>query len=182
LLALLGDGKFMILKYLNNLPEIHPSVFVASSADIIGKVKIGPESSIWYQVVIRGDVNTIEIGSRTNIQDQSCLHVTRSTAPLIIGDEVTVGHRVILHGCTIQNRVLLGMGSIVMDHAVISEDSIVGAGSLVTIGKSFPPKSLIMGSPARFVRTLTDEELAFLPKSAENYVGDSREYRGLPRA
>jgi carbonic anhydrase/acetyltransferase-like protein (isoleucine patch superfamily) len=169
----------MILNYLQHKPEIHPSVYVAPSADIIGKVKIGAESSVWFQVVVRGDVNTIEIGERTNIQDQSCLHVTRGIAPLIVGDDVTVGHRVTLHGCTIKNRVLVGMGATIMDHAVIEEDSMVGAGSLVTIGKKFPPRSLIMGAPAKVVRELTEDELAFLKKSAKNYVGDARDYLGM---
>lgn len=166
----------MILPYLQFTPEIPASAYIAPSADIIGKVKIGAHSSIWFQVVIRGDVNTIEIGDRTNIQDQSCLHVTRRTAPLKVGNEVTVGHRVTLHGCTIEDRCLIGMGAIIMDHAVIGRESIVGAGSLVTMGKTFPPRSLIMGSPARVVRPLTEEELQFLPQSAENYVQDALDY------
>ena len=166
----------MIYPYLEFLPEIHPSCFIAPSADVIGKVKIGKESSVWYQVVIRGDVNTIEIGERTNIQDQSCLHVTRRTAPLIVGSEVTVGHRVILHGCTLKDRVLVGMGAVIMDHAEIAEDCVIGAGSLITIGKKFPPRSLIMGSPAKRVRDLTNDEIAFLKQSAANYVGDAKDY------
>jgi len=166
-------------------PKIHETAFIAPSADIVGDVVIGEASSVWFQVVIRGDVNTIRIGSRTNIQDHSMLHVTRKTSPLKIGDEVTVGHRVMLHGCTLGNRILVGMGAIIMDDAVIGDDCIVGAGALVTKGTECPAGHLIMGSPAKVVRPLKPEELTFLKKSAENYVGDSREYQayvqGPPR-
>lgn len=166
----------MILPFQGIRPRIHESVFVAHSADIIGDVEIGANSSIWYQVVIRGDVNDIRIGSRTNIQDHSMLHVTRRKAPLRVGNEVTVGHRVTLHGCTVGNRVLLGMGAIVMDHAVIEDDCMIGAGALVTQGTRIPSGHLAIGSPARVARPLKPEEIAFLKQSAENYVGDSREY------
>lgn len=166
----------MILPHHGKSPQIHSSTFIAPSADVIGEVEIGKESSLWFQVVVRGDVNWIRIGERTNIQDHSMLHVTRQTCPLQVGDDVTVGHRVLLHGCTIGNRVLVGMGAIVMDQAVIGDDSIVGAGALVTQGKTFPPGSLIVGSPAKLVRPLNDKERAFLKKSAQNYVDDSREY------
>lgn len=171
----------MILPHHGKWPKIHETAFVAPSADIVGEVEIGAQSSIWFQVVIRGDVNTIHVGSRTNIQDHSMLHVTRKTSPLKVGDEVTVGHRVMLHGCTVGNRVLVGMGAILLDDCVIGDDSIVAAGALVTKGKTFPPKSLIMGSPAKVARPLNDEELAFLKKSADNYVKDSEEYRGYVR-
>lgn len=171
----------MILPHHGKWPKIHETAFVAPSADIIGEVEIGAQSSIWFQVVIRGDVNTIQVGSRTNIQDHSMLHVTRKTSPLKVGDEVTVGHRVMLHGCTVGNRVLVGMGAILLDDCVVGDDSIVAAGALVTKGKTFPPKSLIMGSPAKVARPLNDEELAFLKKSADNYVKDSEEYRGYVR-
>ncbi len=165
-----------ILPHHGKWPEIDPSVFLAPSADIVGEVSIGAESSIWFQCVVRGDVNWIKIGKRTNIQDHSMLHVDRRGSPLTIGDEVTVGHRVMLHGCTIGDRCLVGMGAIVMNNAVVGEDSIIGAGALITEGKSFPPRSLIMGMPAKAVRELTEEELKYLQKSAANYVGDSREY------
>jgi len=158
-------------------PDIHETAWIAPSADVLGEVSVGAQSSVWFQVVIRGDVNTIEIGDRTNIQDHTMLHVTRKKAALKIGDEVTVGHRCMLHGCTIGNRVLVGMGAIVMDHAEIGDESIVGAGALVTEGKKFPARSLIIGSPAKAVRELKPEELAFLPKSSENYVKDAQEYR-----
>ncbi len=165
-----------ILPHHGAWPQIDPSVFIAPSADVIGEVSIGAESSIWFQCVVRGDVNTIRIGKRTNIQDHSMLHVDRRDCPLVVGDEVTVGHRVMLHGCTIGNRCLIGMGAIVMNKAVIGDESVVGAGALVTEGKTFPPRSLIMGVPAKVARALTDEEVALLQKSANNYVGDSREY------
>jgi len=166
----------MILPHHGKSPQIAEGVLVAPSADIIGEVSIGPESSVWFQVVIRGDVNTIEIGARTNIQDHSMLHVTRRKAPLKVGDEVTVGHRVTLHGCTIGNRVLVGMGAIVMDHAVVGDDCIVGAGALVTQGTVIPAGSLAIGAPAKVARALKPEELAFLKASAANYVGDRAEY------
>jgi len=166
----------MLHRYLSFSPEVHPSVFIAPSADVIGKVKIGANSSIWFQVVIRGDVNTIEIGERTNVQDQSVLHVTRRIAPLKIGDDVTIGHRVTLHGCTLNNRILVGMGTTIMDQAEISDDCIIGAGSLITENKKFPSKVLIMGAPAKVVRELTEEEIQFLRTSAANYVGDAKDY------
>lgn len=172
----------MIIPHHGVWPEIHETAFIAPSADVIGDVKIGAESSLWFQVVVRGDVHSIRIGTRTNIQDHSMLHVTRKKSPLNIGDSVTVGHRVLLHGCTVGNRVLVGMGSVVMDDAVIGDDCVIGAGSLVTEGKKFPPRSLILGSPAKVIRELTKEEIGFLEKSAENYVRDSAEYRGYVRS
>lgn len=171
-----GGREPLILPHHGKWPEIDPSAFVAPSADVIGEVKIGAESSVWFQVVVRGDVESITIGKRTNIQDLTMLHVDRRECPLVIGDEVTVGHKVTLHGCTVGNRVLVGMGATIMNKAVIGDDSIVAAGALVTEGKVFPPKSLIIGAPAKALRELRPEELAFLTKSANNYVGDSREY------
>jgi carbonic anhydrase/acetyltransferase-like protein (isoleucine patch superfamily) len=171
----------MILPHHEVWPKIHETAFIAPSADIIGDVEIGADSSVWFQVVIRGDVHSIRIGTRTNIQDHSMLHVTRGQSPLKIGDEVTVGHRVTLHGCTVGNRVLIGMGAIVLDDAIIGDDCIIGAGALVTKGVKIPPGSLVIGSPGKVARALKPEELAFLPKSAENYVNDSAEYRGYVR-
>ncbi len=167
----------MIIPHHGHWPDIHETAFVAPSADVIGEVKVGASSSIWFQVVVRGDVNWITIGERTNVQDHSMLHVTRKKSPLKIGDEVTIGHRVTLHGCTLGNRILVGMGAIVLDDAVIGDDCIIGAGALITKGTQVPPGSLILGSPAKVVRPLKPEEIAFLKQSAENYVGDSREYR-----
>jgi carbonic anhydrase/acetyltransferase-like protein (isoleucine patch superfamily) len=171
----------MILPHKGINPVIPESCFIAPSADIIGDVVMGEESSVWFQVVIRGDVNSIRIGSRTNIQDGTILHVTRDKmpmkgAPLRIGDDVTIGHRVTLHGCTLKNRILIGMGATVMDGAVIDDDSIVAAGALVTKDKVFPPRSLIQGSPAKLVRELTAEEVAMLKASANNYTGDAKFY------
>ncbi len=137
---------------------------------------IGAESSVWFGSVIRGDVHFIRIGSRTNIQDLSMLHVTRKTHPLIIGNEVTVGHHVTLHGCTVKDRVLVGMGAVILDGAIIGENSIVGAGALVTQGMETPPGSLVFGNPAKVRRLLSAEEIAFLPESAQNYIDLSRIY------
>ncbi|MBC7385900.1 MAG: gamma carbonic anhydrase family protein [Cryobacterium sp.] len=166
----------LFLPHHGKSPIIDPTAFIAPTSAVIGEVEIGADSSVWFQCVIRGDVNPIRIGRRTNIQDHSMLHVDRRGFPLILGDEITVGHRVMLHGCTIGNRCLIGMGAIIMNGAVVGEESIVGAGALITEGKTFPPRSLIMGMPAKAVRALKDDEIAFLAKSAKNYVGDSREY------
>ncbi len=168
----------MIIPHRGRWPRIHETAFLAPSCDVVGEVEIGAESSVWFQVVVRGDVNTIKIGSRTNVQDLSCLHVTREKHPLTIGDEVTIGHRVMLHGCTIGNRVLLGMGSIVLDGAVIEDECWIAAGALVTQGARVPRHSMVMGVPGKVVRPLKPEEIAFLKKSADNYVSDAREYRG----
>lgn len=167
----------MILTYQGTRPQIPADVFVAPSADIIGDVQLGAGCSVWFQVVIRGDVNTIRVGERTNIQDHSMLHVTRRKHPLQIGDDVTIGHRVTLHGCTLGNRILMGMGAIVLDGAEIGDDCIIGAGALVTQGMKIPSGSLALGAPARVVRPLTSEERAFLLTSAQNYVGDALRYR-----
>ena len=175
----------MIIPHHGKWPSIHETVFVAPSADVIGEVEVGEQSSLWFQVVVRGDVNSIRIGKRTNIQDHSMLHVTRpkqkdeggAGAPLVIGDEVTVGHRVTLHGCAIGNRVLVGMGAILMDHVSVGDDCIIGAGALLTQGMVVPQGSLVVGAPAKVIRALRQEELAFLPRSAANYVRDSEEYR-----
>ena len=171
----------MIFPFNNIEPQIPDSCFIAPSADIVGDVVIGENSSVWFQTVIRGDVNFIRIGNRTNVQDGAVLHVTRDKppmkgAPLLIGDDVTIGHRVTLHGCTIKNRILIGMGATILDGAVIDDDSIVAAGALVTKDKVFPPKSLIQGSPAKAVRELTADEIAFLKISAANYVNDTKIY------
>jgi carbonic anhydrase/acetyltransferase-like protein (isoleucine patch superfamily) len=171
----------LILPHHGKWPLIHETAFIAPSADIVGEVQIGTESSVWFQCVVRGDVNSIRIGSRTNIQDHSMLHVTRRTHPLTVGDEVTVGHRVTLHGCKVGNRCLIGMGAIIMDGAEIGDDCLIGAGALVTKGKSIPARSLVLGSPAEVVRVVSAEELAYFKKSAENYVQDSLEYRRFLR-
>ena len=161
-------------------PIIPSSCFVEETGIVIGDVVIGEDCSIWFHAVVRGDVNYIRIGSRTNVQDLCLLHVTHDTHPLIIGNDVTVGHNVVLHGCTIHDRVLVGMGATVMDGVVIGEDSVVGAGALVTEGTVVPPKSLILGSPARVKRPVTEKELAWIRESAENYVEYARQYISDP--
>ena len=167
----------MILPYRNIMPSIDPTAWIAPSAEVIGDVTIGAESSVWFQSVIRGDVHWIRIGCRTNIQDLSICHVTRQTHSLTIGDDVTVGHRVILHGCTLGNRILVGMGSIIMDAAMIGDDVIIGAGSLVTEQTVIEPGTLAMGSPARVKRRLTPEEREWLKRSAANYVSYRLDYK-----
>jgi carbonic anhydrase/acetyltransferase-like protein (isoleucine patch superfamily) len=167
----------MILPYRKIWPKIHETAFIAPSADVIGDVEVGANSSVWFQCVLRGDVNWIRIGSRTNVQDHSMLHVTRKKYPLLIGDEVTIGHRVLLHGCTLRNRILVGMGAIIMDDAEIGDECIIGAGTLVTQRMKVPPRSLVVGSPGKVIRSLKPDELAFLSKSAANYVGDTVEYQ-----
>jgi gamma-carbonic anhydrase len=150
-------------------PEIDSDVFIAEGAKIIGDVKIGAGSSVWYNTTLRGDVMPIKIGQNTNIQDGSTLHGTYGQYACQVGSNVTIGHNVILHGCEIGDLCLIGMGSIVMDGARVANHCIVGAGSLVTEGKSFEPYSLIVGRPAVFKRRLNDEEIQFLQKSADNY-------------
>lgn len=151
-------------------PEIEKDVFVAEGAQIIGNVKIGEGSSVWFNTTLRGDVMPITIGRETNIQDGSVLHGTYGKYACEVGDRVTIGHTVILHGCKIGTKCLIGMGSIVMDGAEIGDHSVVGAGSLVTEGKKFPPRSLIVGRPAVVKRPLNEEELKFLEQSADNYL------------
>ena len=167
----------MITNFKDKYPEIPKSCFIADDADIIGDVKIGEHSSIWFKTVVRGDVNHIRIGKNTNIQDSSVLHVTTNTHPLIIGDDVTAGHMVILHGCTIKDRVLIGMGSIVQDGAVIEPDTIIAAGSVVTQNASIPSGKLAMGVPAKVKRDLTDEEIESIKQSSVNYVNNANKYR-----
>ncbi len=164
-------------------PQIAPDVFVAPGAHIIGDVKIGSDSSVWFGSVLRGDIHRIHIGKRTNIQDLSMLHVTHYTLsdksdgnPTIIGDDVTIGHHAMLHGCIVENACLIGMRATILDGARIGEESIVGAGALVTKGKIFPPRSLIIGSPAKVVRQLNDEEVASLYNSAYRYVEYKNRY------
>ena len=163
-------------------PKIGKHVFIANSADVIGEVDIGDNSSVWFGCVIRGDVNYIHIGKRVNIQDMSMIHVTHASMnnpegnPTIIEDDVTIGHKVMLHGCTIKKGSLIGMSATILDGAIIGEESIVGAKSLVTKNKIFPPRSLIMGSPAKVVRTLNEDEVIELYNSAKRYVDYKNSY------
>ncbi|MCK5294464.1 MAG: gamma carbonic anhydrase family protein [Arcobacteraceae bacterium] len=174
----------MLLKFKKWFPKVKKSAWIAPSADVIGNVKIGKDSSIWFGVVIRGDVHKIRIGKRTSIQDLSMVHVTHYKKedmsdgnPTIIGDDVTIGHKVMLHGCTIENGCLIGMSATILDGAIIGEGSIVGAHSLVTSNKVFPPNSLIMGSPAKVVKTLSKEEVENLIAHAGRYVKFKDEYK-----
>lgn len=168
----------MILPFEGKFPKLHESVFVVDGAYIIGDVEIGKDSSVWFNTVIRGDVNYIRIGERTNIQDLSMLHVEKDLYPLIIGNEVTIGHSVTLHGCRIKDRCLIGMGAIILNNAEIGEESIIGAGTLVTENTVIPPRSLVIGSPGRVKRKVTEEELKWIEVSAQNYVNYVRRYRG----
>ena len=165
----------MIYDFEGITPDIERANFVAESADIIGDVTAEKNSSIWYNCTIRGDIAPIKIGKNSNIQDNSVIHVNHET-PTIVGNNVTVGHRVLLHACTIEDGCLIGMGAIILDNSVIGSESIVGAGALVTMGKNFPPRSLILGSPAKTVRTLTEEEVESIRKNVASYVEISKEY------
>ena len=166
----------MLRPYRSTFPRVHATAYIDQSAQVIGDVEIGQESSVWMNVVIRGDVNTIRVGDRTNIQDGTVIHVMRGTHPTHIGHEVTVGHAAILHGCTIHDRVLIGMGAMLLNGAEIAEYSIVAAGSLVPEGKKFPARSLLMGRPAAIKRELTDTEVASIRDYAERYIGYRKDY------
>ncbi|WP_297485902.1 gamma carbonic anhydrase family protein [Sulfurimonas sp.] len=174
----------MLHSFKGTLPKIGEKSWIAPSADVVGDVTCGKDCSIWFGCVVRGDVHYISIGDRTNIQDLSMIHVThykngdKSTGnPTIIGNDVTIGHRVMLHGCIIEDACLIGMSATILDGAIIGKESIVGAGALVTKDKRFPPRSLIIGAPAKVVRTLNDEEVAELYGSAKRYVAFKEDYR-----
>ena len=178
----------MLHRYLDFEPTLGERVFVAPSADVIGRCQIGDDCSIWFQTVIRSDVHLITIGPRTNVQDGAVIHVTHSKLPDLagghpthIGSEVTIGHKAMLHGCTIEDHCLIGMSATILDGAVIQRESLVGAGALVTEGKTFPPRSLILGMPARAVRPLTEKEVAGLHQSAKNYVAYKEQYLAANR-
>jgi len=173
----------MTIKYKEWTPTLKKGAWIAEGATVIGRTEIGEDSSIWFGTVVRGDVHYIKIGDRTSIQDLSMVHITHHKKedmsdgnPTIIGNDVTIGHRVMLHGCTIEDACLIGMSATILDGAVIGKESIVGAGSLVTKNKKFPPRSLIMGSPAKVVRELTDAEVEELYASAKRYVEFKNNY------
>ncbi len=162
-------------------PDLAPDAWVAPSAELIGAVRLGTAASVWFGAVIRADNGTIAIGARSNIQDGAVLH-SDPHAPLAMGEDCTIGHRAVLHGCTLGDRVLIGMGATVLNHAVIADDCVVGAGALVTEDKTFPPGSLIVGAPARAVRMLDDTQRAGLLRSAAVYVEKAARYAaGLRR-
>jgi gamma-carbonic anhydrase len=156
--------------YKGVFPTIDPTAFVDSSAQVIGDVHLGAESSIWMNVVVRGDVHYIRVGKRTNIQDLTLVHVMRDTNPTVIGDNVTIGHSAVIHGCTIEDRCLVGMGAILLNGVHVGTGSIVAAGSLCPEGMVIPPGSMVMGTPARVKRALTAEEDASIAWYADNYV------------
>ena len=160
----------MLRPYRGRLPVVDPTAYVDGSAQVIGDVEIGAESSIWMNVVIRGDVNYVRIGARTNVQDGTIVHVMHDTHPALLGSDVTIGHGAILHGCAVEDRVLVGMGAILLNGATVGMDSIVAAGSVVTEGAVIPPRSLAMGTPARVRRPLTDDEVASILDYSGNYV------------
>ena len=167
----------MIRSFRGHLPQIAASAYVDPQAVVIGDVVIGEDSSVWPCAVIRGDVHYIRIGARSNVQDGSVLHVMRDTNPLVLGDEVTVGHSVTLHGCTVESRCLIGMGSIILNGAVIGTGSIVAAGTLIPERTVIPPGSLVMGSPGKVKRALTVDDQASIDKYWNNYVGYKEQYK-----
>lgn len=160
----------IIRTFKGKTPRIGEETFVAETAVVIGDVEVGKRSSLWYGVVLRGDVFHIRIGDECSVQDNTVVHVTSGRHPTIVGDRVTVGHSVTLHGCTIESECIIGMGATVLDRAVIGEHCVVGAGALVTPGTVIEPGQLVIGSPARAKRALTDDELAWIRSSAEHYV------------
>jgi gamma-carbonic anhydrase len=166
----------IVRAYEGKQPRLGARVFIAENAAVIGDVDLGDDCSIWYSSVVRGDVNSIRIGARTNIQDNCTLHVTLKTHPVNIAEEVTIGHGVVAHGCTIERRALIGMGSRVLDGAVVGELALVGAGALVPEGMHVPPRTLVVGVPARVKRPLTSEEIVRLEQSWKNYVGYKEKY------
>jgi gamma-carbonic anhydrase len=158
-------------------PALDPTTYVHSSAHIIGDVHVGPHSSVWFHAVLRGDVERIRIGARTNIQDNATVHVTRQRHATLVGDDVTVGHNAVLHGCTVGDRCLIGIGAIVLDGCTIADDCLIGAGALLPPGTIVAPGQLVFGNPARVVRPLTDAERQSLRESASRYVATAARYR-----
>jgi len=174
----------MIIEFQNILPKIGKNSWISSASNVIGDVEIGEDCSVWFGAVIRGDVHYIKIGNRTNVQDLSMIHVTHYKKqdksdgfPTLIGNDVTVGHKVMIHGSIISDACLIGMNATLLDGCEIGRESIVGAGSLVTQNKKFPPRSLILGSPARLVRTLSSEEIESIFRSAKHYIDYKNRYR-----
>jgi gamma-carbonic anhydrase len=168
----------MIRDHKGRAPRIHSSAFIDDSAQVIGEVEIGEESGVWMCVVIRGDVNWIRIGRRSNVQDGTVVHVMTKTHPTVIGDNVTIGHGAIVHGCTIEDQCLIGMGAILLNGAHVGTGSIVAAGTLLVEGMKVPPRSLVMGSPGKVRRALSDAEVVDIQAYADRYVGYRLDYMG----
>ena len=158
------------------MPRVHPTAFIDDSAQVIGDVEIGEDSSVWMCVVMRGDVNRIRVGRRSNVQDSTVVHVMKDTHPTQIGDDVTIGHGAIVHGCTIEDRCLIGMGAILLNGVTVGSGSIVAAGSLLPEGTQIPPRSLVMGSPGKVRRTLSDTDLDEIQMYADRYVAYRLDY------
>ena len=166
-----------MIKSFNSVePKIHKTAFIADDAIVIGDVEIGEDASVWFGSIIRGDVNFIRIGARTNIQDATVIHVSSKTHSTILEDNITVGHSVVLHGCHVESGCLIGIGAILIDGVRVGRNSLVAAGSLLTQGTQIPPGSLVMGSPAKVKRALTSDELAYLDRSWRNYVELKKQY------
>jgi gamma-carbonic anhydrase len=166
----------MLRSYRGVRPRVHGSAFVDESAQVIGDVEIGAEASIWMNAVVRGDVHWVRIGARSNVQDGTVVHVMSRTHPTTIGNDVTIGHAAVIHGCTLGDRVLIGMGSILLNGVNVGEDSIVAAGTLLTEGTVVPPRSLVMGSPGKVKRPLVDVEIASILQYSERYVAYRLDY------
>ncbi|UCD36955.1 MAG: gamma carbonic anhydrase family protein [Fidelibacterota bacterium] len=169
----------MILAFNGTHPAIPTSAFVAPSVDVIGDVSLGEEANLWFGTVVRGDIHYVRIGRRTNIQDNCTVHVTEHDYPTVVGDEVTVGHNVVLHGCIIEDRCLIGMGAVVMDDVEVGAGSLIAGGAVLIPGTRVPPGSLFAGVPAKFRREVTDEERQLIIDRAEEYVALARQYQAL---
>ena len=172
----------MIHAYRGVVPKVHLSAWIADSADVIGDVELGEESSVWFSTVIRGDVNFVRVGRGTNLQDGTVVHVNRNGTPTILEDYVTVGHAARLHGCHIKSNCLVGIGAVVLDGAVLEEECVVAAGAVVAPGTLVPKGSLLMGTPARVKRSVTEKDLELIYRSAKGYIALAAEYRAAPGA
>ena len=168
----------MLRSYRGQTPRVHATAYIDASAQVIGDVEIGEESSVWMAVVIRGDVHRIRIGRRTNVQDGTIVHVMKDTHPTTLGDNVTIGHGAIVHGCTVEDQCLIGMGAILLNGSHIGTQSVVAAGTLVTEGAKIPPRSLVMGSPGKVKRLLTHAEIGEIQMYADRYVQYRLDYMG----
>jgi gamma-carbonic anhydrase len=170
----------LIKPYRNIWPTLSRDAWVAENATLVGDIEIGEETSIWYGATLRGDVGRIRIGKRSNVQDMACIHMTKRVSDAIVGDEVTIGHAALIHGAVVEDLCLIGMGAILLDNAVVGSGSIVGAGALVTGNTKIPPRSLVLGRPAKVVRQLSDADIQELVHSSERYVRLGREHFGPP--